>query len=296
MAMTKFPNGISSLGMPIVPTTGTVFFVDDSGSNSYAGTDPSEPFADLDYAIGRCTANVGDIIFLMPGHAESNATVITADVAGISIIGLGRGGQRPVFTVTGTVDAITVTAADVLIENVEFAIPGIDAVTADINVAGAGCVIKDTVHHGSTGSENKVEIITLATGADDCHIDGALIYNDTVEVVGGIVIEAALKRLLIENVVVHDSIGFTNGSLSDEATALQLTIRNCVFSNAKADTVVLDLGNNTTAIVMNTYVNGAHTTLASNISTGNAVAFFECYTCDESKSKNGILNPAVDAD
>ena len=100
MGLTKFPNGISSMGMPVIggaySTTGSVFFVDsNTGSNGNSGADKDHPFADIDYAIGRCTASKGDIIFVMPGHSETAATQITCDVAGVSIIGLGRGGNNP---------------------------------------------------------------------------------------------------------------------------------------------------------------------------------------------------------
>ncbi len=67
MGLTAFPNGISSMGVPVVgPTTGNVFFVD-SGSGTRAddtshGRDSTKPFSTVDFAIGQCTASNGDII------------------------------------------------------------------------------------------------------------------------------------------------------------------------------------------------------------------------------------------
>ena len=65
MSLTRFPRGVSSFGIPVIGagpivTTGTVFFVDDSGSNDNSGLDPEQPFATLAYAESRCTASVGD--------------------------------------------------------------------------------------------------------------------------------------------------------------------------------------------------------------------------------------------
>ena len=98
-----FSGGVSVRGMPILNVYGgNVFWVDSvSGSNSYDGTE-KRPFADLDYTVGKCTANNGDIIYVAPGHAE---TVIAAagldfDVAGIEVIGFGVGTTRPTITIS----------------------------------------------------------------------------------------------------------------------------------------------------------------------------------------------------
>jgi hypothetical protein len=81
------------------------------------------PFATLDYAVGKCTANNGDIIYVMPGHAEtiSAAGGLDLDVAGITIIGLGSGTLQPTVTL-GTADTadVDVDAANITVENIHF--------------------------------------------------------------------------------------------------------------------------------------------------------------------------------
>lgn len=115
---------------------GTVFYVSSStGANTNAGTAWGEPFATLDYAIGRCTASKGDVIVLMPGHAETT-TAIAADVAGIRIVGVGAGRNRPALTATtAATDLLNVTAANVYIENVRF-VGAASGCTALLDVAG----------------------------------------------------------------------------------------------------------------------------------------------------------------
>ena len=140
-----------------------------------------------------------------------------------------------------------------------------------------------------------MDIITLTANADDCLIDGVRIYNDTVEVVGGIAIEGACSRVEVCNCFIMDTVGFTNGAISDEATATELYIHNNVFSNAKADTVVLEFGNNSTGVCAENYINGRHTTIQSNITAGTGMAFFEQYGVEEA-AKNGLLMPVVDAE
>jgi len=81
-------------------------------------------FSTIDAAIGACTANAGDKIFVMPGHAETVATAgaITCDVAGVAIIGLGQGEDRPILTFDGSdaTPSIVVSAANVKWDNMVF--------------------------------------------------------------------------------------------------------------------------------------------------------------------------------
>jgi len=111
-------------GGNIPSTTGTYFFVDSAtGSNANDGKDPDHPVATIDYAVGLCTANKGDVIVVMPNHAEtvSAAAGIDLDVAGITVVGLGRGGQRPAITINGSsAGDIDVDAADITIKNIYF--------------------------------------------------------------------------------------------------------------------------------------------------------------------------------
>lgn len=124
-----FANGVTIRGVPLLQTNpGQVFWVSNAttllpgqrgGSNGNKGTFDS-PFSTLDYAIGRCTANRGDIIMIKPGHAEtvSSATALALDVAGVAIIGLGVGSNRPTFTLdTATTATIGVTAANMSMVN-----------------------------------------------------------------------------------------------------------------------------------------------------------------------------------
>lgn len=276
--------------------TGRRFWVDDSGTDSAGyGKSPDRPFKTIDFAIGQCTAGRGDIIYVLPGHAETVTAAITCDVSHVSIIGLGQGGQRPVITPNGTIDAVTVTAAGVTLENLEFAAPGTDAQTADINIAAAGCVVRNTLHHGSTTSKNKVDIITITAAGHNALIDGARIYNTTVEVVGGIILEGTAARVEIANCLILDAIGFTNGAIADEATATQVYIHHNTIMNAKAATVVLAFANNSTGVCAHNNIIGRHTTIASNVTAGTGMNFFENFVVEEA-AKNGLYMPAQDAD
>lgn len=125
-----FAAGVSIRGVPLIQThPGKVFWVSNvttgllsgqkGGSDGNKGTFDA-PFSTLDYAVGQCAANRGDIIFVKPGHAEtiSSATALALDVAGIAIVGLGSGTNRPTFTLdTATTATIGVSAANITMTN-----------------------------------------------------------------------------------------------------------------------------------------------------------------------------------
>lgn len=151
---------------------GDVWFVDSTNAAATDsvgyGQNPDKPLATLDYAIGLCTASKGDVIYVMPGHAETITSAVTCDVAGVSIIGLGRGRIKPAFTGSGAIDVFTITAASVHLRNVR--IVGASAnVTALVNVAGADVELIDLVLEPA---ETPLMSITVASGANRLTIGG----------------------------------------------------------------------------------------------------------------------------
>ncbi|TXH51512.1 MAG: hypothetical protein E6Q97_18275 [Desulfurellales bacterium] len=153
--MTNFPagfaQGVNVRGMPLLSAyPGKVYWVSSViGSDGNRGTF-DRPFATIDYAVGRCAANKGDIIMVMPGHVEtvSAAGGLALDVAGIAIVGMGTGSLRPTVNFTTVVGAdMNVDAANITIMNMLFT-GGIDALTGPIDVNAAdftfiGCETRD---------------------------------------------------------------------------------------------------------------------------------------------------------
>lgn len=128
MGLTKFPNGVSSFGVPIlgggsIVTTGSIFFVDSvTGSNSNSGSDPDNPVATIDHAVNLCTANKGDYILVMPNHVEtlSDTTDCDVDVAGVTVLGLGSGDNMPRVNYPSTGSIFSVGANNITLANLNF--------------------------------------------------------------------------------------------------------------------------------------------------------------------------------
>lgn len=221
-------------------TTGDIWFVD-SGSATGAdtvghGQNPDSPFVTIDYAIGQCTASQGDIIYVMPGHAEtlSAAAAITCDVIGIKIIGLGWGSNMPTLSIDTehTEEApISITVDNVWLENLRL---------VGINAGGS----KDAIGIGG--------------GADYCTLKG-LVFEETSTdkelgigaaygVITCITSVTAIDHLSIINCTMHGLAGNDESFLSaTDGTAglTNLLIDGCVITGTFADDVLqLDAGTN----------------------------------------------------
>lgn len=129
----NFPNGfgggVTIRGIPIIQTNpGMTFWVSNAttmlqgqnnGSNGNKGSFDS-PYATIAYAVSQCVANRGDIIFVKPGHAETiaDAATLALNIAGVAVIGLGNGSNRPTLTFTAAAANIPITAANVTVSNI----------------------------------------------------------------------------------------------------------------------------------------------------------------------------------
>lgn len=148
--------------------TGKVFHCD-SGATSTGldGRSKASAFKTLAEAVAACTANQGDTILLEAGHAEtlSEAAAINLNVAGIYIIGLGKGADRPTFTFSETDATITITAASTYLSNVILK-PSTDSVVSPIVVSAANCTVDVEVEDLSDTVEFVRGLLTTAA-ADD---------------------------------------------------------------------------------------------------------------------------------
>jgi hypothetical protein len=303
MSLTRvtLPNGAlfnttqTFLGAGNLFSTGTVYFVSStSGSNDNNGTDVSTPKATIAGAQSAATASKGDIVVILPGHTETLSTGITLSKAGINYIGLGQGMLRPSIQTAAAIDAISITAANVTLQNINFPFTTTDDATAYVNVAAAGATLRGLRMVGSTTSINVTDMITVASGGDDLLVEDCVAFNTVTDCVSWLSLEAAVARPVIRNNVVMGQ--FSTAVLMDEATATLANINNNVFKNTKAATAVVDFGTgNSTGVFADNRISGRHTTIASNILEGTGMDFFETYVVEEA-ALNGLLHPVADGD
>lgn len=266
---TNFPNGVSSYGMPVLPGasrpyTGTAYFVcnrtNANGSNGNSGLSPSQPFSTLVYAITQVTANNDDVIYVMSGHAEAiiAAGTVTCSTAGFSIVGLGNGRKRPVFT-WGTSTAATwlVSGANVTISNCVFVGTGLDAIVTMFGVTADDCEFNGCEFDFAITSFVALLGITV-TGAINrfkminCDVHGAAAANCTnfVQIVGGGDGHTFIGNRFVGNWTT--SLGAINNITT---LCTNINIRDNVFVNktASATKCIVFLTGSTGMIMKNTF-------------------------------------------
>lgn len=180
----NFPNGflggVTIRGVSLLQThPGKVFWVGNSatllkGEKTESNGNKGgflDPFATIDYAVGQCAANRGDIIVVRPGHTETvtAAAGLDLDVAGIALVGLGRGSNRPTvnFTTATTAD-MDVDAANITMVNFLFT-GGIDALAGPIDVNAADFALINCEYRDVTGQAT--DVIIADANADRLYID-----------------------------------------------------------------------------------------------------------------------------
>lgn len=168
-----FANGVTIRGMPLLSAyPGKVFWVDSvNGSNGNRGTF-DRPLASIDAAVGLCSANRGDVIVAKAGHVEtvSSAGALALDVAGVCVLGLGTGSNRPTvnFTTATTAD-MNVDAANITMVNILFT-GDVDALAGPIDVNAADFALLNCEWRDVTGQAT--DVIVADANADRLLIDG----------------------------------------------------------------------------------------------------------------------------
>ena len=158
------PGSDNSLGLRTAPQ-GNVYYVDNTHLNATAvadGTDPNNPLTTIALAIAKCTANHHDQIVVGSNHAETitTAAAINCSIAGVRIVGVGTGQNRPRITFTNALATVAINAANVTIENILFLV-GIDSVAIMLDVNA-----DDFTLHGCEFRENTAVAMQWLTAID----------------------------------------------------------------------------------------------------------------------------------
>ena len=236
--------------------TGDVRYVHSGGTSTGPGFSPETAYSTIDAAISASTADNDDAVVVLPDHTESvvGAAGIALDVAGVRVIGLGVGRNRPRITfATDTAASLDISAARCSLENLVL-INGIDAQTAMVNVSAADVVVQDCeVQVGDGTTQAVLGILTTASAnrlivrRNHFHGGGTAGVSSCVTLVGG-------DAIVIEDNVMVGAFATTGNIGNITTAATMLTIRRNHLLNTTADgnnkLIVLD-GSTTGLIVHN---------------------------------------------
>lgn len=299
MGLTNFPYGLSSFGFPLigsgpVVSTGQVFFVySTAGVNADGrGLDPETPFATLAYAIGKCAASKGDIIFLMPGHAETITAATALAVAGVSIYGLGNGDNRPLFTLsTATAAGFTIGAKNIKISNVRFNMTGITAVVAALAPGATSqyFTVEDCEFTMSDTALIAVQAIKLThVDASFCTIRRCRFYSPVAGATAAILSAVAHNRLRVEDCEFDGDFATAAINQTTAACTKCALLRNIYYGD-NASEPIIELYTGSSGVAAGN-LSAVATLAAAGSIVGDALWKFENYTTDTA-ANSAILDP-----
>lgn len=282
---------------PIINSNGNVFFVDSStGSDLRDGKSWSTALATIETAIGKCTANKGDVILLAPGHNEGITTAanIDLDVAGISLIGLGTGSLKATIDFDAQAASVAVGANDVRIENIRFRTSA-NAVTVglDIEAGFDGTIVKNCEFgYAETASDEFAIALRNNAGCDDTVIEECLFAAGAQAAVTAISLTGASNNIVIRN---NRFVGAHSTAMINGITTLStnLLIHGNIMQQGATEPGI-ELITGTTGIISNNYIATNLATIAASIVADGCWKFQNFYT--EVAPETGVLIGTASAD
>lgn len=183
-----FPGGLVTQGLPVAPLARKIFYVGNNSTLLKGEIDASDnndgsfykPFSTIDNSFSF--AKSGDIVYVRPGHTLSiaNATTLVPDVAGVQVIGLGTGENRPTITfATSTAANIPITAANIRFSNLIFKC-NIASQAAMITTTANGIRIDNcSFREGTATGLNFITVGAVDNDSDHCTISNCEFYMPT---------------------------------------------------------------------------------------------------------------------
>jgi hypothetical protein len=272
---------------------GNVLFVDSgSGTNGEGyGQSPDSPLATIDYAVGLCTANNGDVIVVLPGHNEGITTAanIDLDVAGISVIGLGTGSNKPTIDFDAQAASVAIGADNVRIQNIRFRVSA-NAVTNGLLVeAGAdGYQIKDCEFGwAETATDEFTIAIQIMAGCNDGLIEGCVFAAGAQAAAVGIKLTGASDNVIIRK---NRFTGNHTTAMVNGITTLStnLLIENNLFYQGSTEPAI-ELLTGTTGVIRDNDIKTNLATMAASIVADACYLFRNYYNEDANPGTGAVI-------
>lgn len=302
----NFPNGFAQgvviKGIPLtVSNPGKVFWVNSTtvlAPGAVGGSDSNDgsyrrPFATIDAAVGKCTANRGDIIMVMPGHSEtiSSATSLVLDVAGVAVIGLGTGTDRPDLNFTATAGSVEMDAANCTLYNLTLT-ADVSAVVVGVNVDAAGCTIDNCEFNFNATGDDFLTMVDIDAVADATVTNCRFIAEaGTAGCAEAIRLDTATDAVVANNTFIGE---FSDGAIIGEgAASVRILIAdNYIYNSDTAGGEGIDLNVACTGLIANNRLGSLFPTAPETTFDPGSCLCLENY-CANAIDEAGTLVPAT---
>ena len=241
--------GVSNIG------TGKILYVDSNVASEGDGSNWDNATDTIEEAYDLCTGNNGDVIYVAQGHAETMGTLVL-DTEGVTIIGIGRGEDRPEITFDTTTDKITISGASNTIVNLSFR-AGVHVCATAIEITADGdytTIYGCDFPEPSTSTFDFMTAIQLTTAADyvtvaNCTYKHADAVGPVEFIDGG---AGAVQGLSVIGNYLYSQ--FSAAAIFSDQTDLEVLIADNVITNMTTNLYAIQMGTNATGWLINNNV------------------------------------------
>jgi len=277
MALTNFPNGISSFGIPSVGTaplnSGKYFFVNGTtGADGNAGTSSRKAFRTVQSAVNDAALWPGSVVLIAPGVYDETVTIArpAAGSSYMTLFGMGNRGDVRITPSTTNAGAMLNHADDTTLVNISATSngTGTSLVNSGTRLRANQCRFSNTLSTTGLavnmlrGTAAQVTALTNGTASDGRFTDCTFSFAAT-----GLTVSCtdggAITNLVVDGCRFHDigtghvtEVVVAGGAAA--ATHFGLCIRNCSFERDSAGAqptkyILLNASNVNNGIVYNCY-------------------------------------------
>ena len=306
-----FANGITIRGVNLTTTNpGEIFWVNNGalakdgvgGSDGKKGT-YREPFATVDYAISRCTANRGDIVLVMPGHNEGGVApaLFDIDIAGVAVVGLGYKGNRPTFDFDDTDVDVVISAANCTLANVNLR-ASVGDVVRGISVTSTNARIDGVEFLNEGGTDNFIDFILTAAvdnaqnglSVSNCKVLSSDTGNNAFVEIGGVHDGLELVGNVLQLGVSDGEMIIGSSTPTDAITGLYVANNSFFRLNTASALLIESTADGCNGIVTKNTFGHLDPSAMLFIATGSDVRFTENYSIG-ADDLSGKLMPAIES-
>lgn len=309
----------NSVTQPQVQELGSLFLSVTGGAVFYVGTAAQlqsisdiglgiagRSFATVNLALQQCVSGRGDVIYVLPGYTESIATADAWSGLGtnndVTIIGMGRGTNRPTFTWTTATSTVLFDTANFRLLNCNLYLAGAHAagsaltVAAPITVSAAGCEISDCEIFWGFDADQIVGIGITTTATADffvfnrnwCYAETAAVPTTTfMQLVGADYMQ--MYDTKIQGPGSTTAIGVVR-FLTTASLGIDWVNVRCQNQLASSASAVTGLAGCTGTVVNGSWGILDNTTKAGFTTPAN-LSFFNCYTVNDNGENGTAMTP-----
>ena len=304
-----FANGVLIRGIPIsITNPGETFWVNSTAVIPDGGKSPSdgspgtylEPVATITQALTLCTASRGDIIAVMPGYTETVAAAagLAFNVAGVAVIGMGQGANKPTVSSSATGSTITVTANNVSITNFRF-VSTVANMAIGLSITGTHFAVDSSEFMCSAAATGMLTPISATATATGLRVTNCKINNES-SVAGISVTDVPLQGIstLADNSYIvgnHINGAYSVTGILNVTTAAEgLIIDRNVLYNPTTSLVNpgIKLASNCTGFVTNNYIGSLDSSSIDDCVVNQGCSPCNNLACNDIGETGGVLGTA----